>query len=118
MAEVQMLFPMDPKEFWQKLKLIVEQVVIEHKDNASLSQAKDLPLLKPNEVCNIFKISKPTLYEWMSQGKLPSVKIESRRFFRREDIEQLIEDNRVVGTVSGSVGAMPSMVNKSLTRNP
>jgi excisionase family DNA binding protein len=117
MAEVQMLFPMEPKEFWQKLKLIVEQVVIEHKDNTSLSQTKDRPLLKPNEVCNIFKISKPTLYEWMSQGKLPSVKIKSRRFFRREDIDQLIEDNRVGVAVTKSVDAMPSMLNKSSTRN-
>ena len=99
MAEVQMLFPMDPKEFWQKLKAIVEQVIIEHSNQVPLLQALDKnaqkPLLKANEVCAIFKISKPTLYDWMNQGKLPSIKIESRRFFRSEDIEKLIEESRI-----------------------
>lgn len=104
MAEVQMLFPMDPKEFWQKLKTIVEQVVIEHKDNLPMFSiaGKNNPhtLLKASDVCALFKISKPTLYEWMSLGKLPSIKIESRRFFRYEDVEKLIEENRVDITVS------------------
>ncbi|HMG67717.1 MAG TPA: helix-turn-helix domain-containing protein, partial [Chitinophagaceae bacterium] len=91
MGEVQMLFPIEPKEFWQKLKAIVEQVVIEHKNTVPLLQAFDKngqrPLLKVYEVCAMFKISKPTLYDWMAQGKLPSVKIESRRFFRWEDVD-------------------------------
>lgn len=101
MSDVQMLFPMEPKEFWQKLKAIVEQVVIEHSTSVPLLQALDKsgqrPLLKGDEVCAIFKISKPTLYDWMNQGKLPSVKIESRRFFRFEDIQKLIESSTVTG---------------------
>jgi excisionase family DNA binding protein len=100
MADVQMLFPMEPREFWQKLKTIVEQVVIEHSSTIPLLNALDKngqrPLLKANEVCAIFKISKPTLYEWMNQGKLPSIKIESRRFFRWEDVEKLIETSRTL----------------------
>lgn len=99
MGEVQMLFPMEPKEFWQKLKAIVEQVVIEHSNTVPLINALDKkaqrPLLKASEVCALFKISKPTLYEWMNQGKLPSIKIESRRFFHYEDVEKLIEDSRI-----------------------
>ena len=67
MGDVQILFPMEPKEFWQKLKAIVEQVMIEHSNQAPLMQALDKkaqqPLLKANEVCAIFKISKPTLYD-------------------------------------------------------
>lgn len=99
MGDVQMLFPMEPKEFWQKLKAIVEQVVIEHNNTVPILNALDKngqrPLLKANEVCAMFKISKPTLYEWMSQGKLPSIKIESRRFFRWEDVQNLITNNVV-----------------------
>ena len=99
MGDVQKLFPMDPKEFWQKLKTIVEQVVIEHKNTVPLLTTLDKnvqrPLLKTTEVCAIFKISKPTLYDWMNQGKLPSIKIQSRRFFRREDVEKLIENSKV-----------------------
>ena len=100
MADPQILFPMEPKEFWLKLKLIVEEVVIEHNKTIPLLHALDRnaqrPLLKASEVCAIFKISKPTLYDWMSQGKLPSVKIESRRYFKHEDIEALIETSKII----------------------
>jgi excisionase family DNA binding protein len=100
MSNVQMLFPMEPKEFWQKLKAIVEQVVIEHSNTVPLINAFDKnsqrPLLKASEVCAIFRISKPTLYEWMNLGKLPSIKIESRRYFLHEDVEKLIEQNRSI----------------------
>jgi excisionase family DNA binding protein len=99
MGDVQMLFPMEPKEFWQKLKAIVEQVIIEHNSQVPLLQILDKnaqkPLLKVSEVCAIFKITKPTLYDWMNQGKLTSIKIESRRYFKSEDVEKLIEDNRI-----------------------
>ncbi len=98
------LFPMEPKEFWQKLKLIVEQAVIEHNINVPLSNAVDRsiqrPLLKAKEVCAMFKISKPTLYEWMKLGKLTSIKIGSRRFFHWEDVEHLIESNRITRDTS------------------
>ena len=99
-----MLFPIEPKEYWQKLKAIVEQVVIEHSNTVPLLQTLDKngqrPLLKAYEVCAMFKISKPTLYEWMAQGKLPSIKIESRRFFRWEDVDALITANVVKPGVS------------------
>ena len=100
MADAHILFPMEPKEFWQKLRLIIEEVVIEHSNTIPLLHALDKnaqrPLLKASEVCSIFKISKPTLYDWMSQGKLPSVKIESRRYFKQEDIEALIESSKII----------------------
>lgn len=92
MGNVQMLFPMEPQEFWQKLKAIVEQVVIEHGNQPPiLSGQIDGQLLKVNEVCQIFRVTKPTLYEWMKQGELKSLKIHSRRFFRLQDVQQLIE---------------------------
>jgi excisionase family DNA binding protein len=98
MGDVQMLFPMEPKEFWQKLKAIVEQVVIEHGNAVpipnELDRSNQRPLLKVKEVCSILKVSKPTLYEWMKQGRLESVKIHTRRYFKSEDIEKLIESSR------------------------
>lgn len=98
MGDVQMLFPMEPKEFWQKLKAIVEQVVIEHNNSVPILNAIDKngqqPLLKVNEVCAIFKVTKPTLYEWMKQGRLASIKIQTRRYFKWEDVEKLIEASR------------------------
>ena len=94
---MQMLFPMEPSEFWRKLKEIVEEVVMDHSHHEiTLAEHRaKRPLLKVAEVCSIFQISKPTLYEWMHEGKLQSVLIGSRRFFRWADIEQLIDDSKV-----------------------
>jgi excisionase family DNA binding protein len=96
MADMYILFPMEPKEFWKQLRIIVDEVIIQHDRKSPLySNDKLQPrLLKAKEVCTLFKISKPTLYEWMNQGKLPSLKIGSRRFFRSEDVDKLIDGNK------------------------
>jgi excisionase family DNA binding protein len=103
MSEAQMLFPIEPKEFWQKLKAIVEQVVIEHTNFSGAtggSKIHQRPLLKAVEVCATLRISKPTLYQWMNSGKLPSIKIESRRYFKWEDVQKLVESSREGGQSS------------------
>jgi excisionase family DNA binding protein len=95
MENVQMLFPMEPVEFWSHLKTIIEEVV--DQKNSPISKqtsVQDPPLkklLKAKEVCELFQVSKPTIYEWLKQGKLKSIKIESRRYFLWEDIEDLIQ---------------------------
>ncbi|TAJ47445.1 MAG: helix-turn-helix domain-containing protein [Chitinophagaceae bacterium] len=93
MEEMPILFPVTPKEFWKQLRSIVEEVV-EAKMNAGHSIPAELSektLLKPLEVCDIFRVSKATLYEWMRQGRLKSFKIRSRRYFARTDIEAIIK---------------------------
>lgn len=101
MQETPMLFPVSPTEFWKQMKTMMEEVV-EQKFNASIR--RDLPpshlpekaLLKATEVCKIFQVSKPTLYEWMKQDKLKSFKIKSRRYFTRADIEAVIKQTHVI----------------------
>jgi excisionase family DNA binding protein len=95
MENVQMLVPMEPNAFWQKLKTIVEQVVAESKQTAPVDKHSERPLLKAKEVCEIFHISKPTIYEWLKQGKIKSVKIQSRRYFHWTDVEELIQKSKV-----------------------
>jgi excisionase family DNA binding protein len=48
------------------------------------------PLYKIKEVCTLFSISKPTVYEWIRKGKLHPVKVQSRVFFKGSDIDGLI----------------------------
>lgn len=93
MEEMPMLFPIAPKEFWKQMRIMMEEVV-----EAKINKAPSIPaglsektLLKPIEVCTIFRISKPTLYEWMKQGRLKSFTIRSRRYFARTDIEAIIQ---------------------------
>ena len=99
MQETPMLFPVAPSEFWKQIKVVVSEVV-----DAKLATMKteipsshDMPektLLKATEVCEIFRVSKPTLYAWIRQDKLRSFKIRSRRYFSRADIEQVIRQTQ------------------------
>ncbi len=97
MQETPMLFPMAPVEFWKQIKATVEEVF-----NAKMNQSTIQPphshlpekaLLKASDVCAVFQVSKPTLYDWLRQNKLKSFKIKSRRYFLRADIEAMIRSH-------------------------
>ena len=94
MNETPMLFPITPSEFWKQIRTTIEEVVSEKLNEQNFSQTNShLPekaLLKASDVCAIFQVSKPTLYEWLKQNKLKSFKIKSRRYFSRADIESMI----------------------------
>ena len=94
MNETPMLFPIAPSEFWKQIKIIIEEVIAEKLNQQKIFQTNShLPekaLLKASDVCEIFQVSKPTLYEWLKQKKLKSFKIKSRRYFNRADIDDLI----------------------------
>ena len=94
MNEMPMLFPITPSEFWKQIRIIIEQVIdeklSEQKIPSTNSHLPEKALLKASDVCNIFQVSKPTLYEWLKQNKLKSFKIKSRRYFSRADIETVI----------------------------
>jgi len=87
--EAQVLIPMEAEVFWDKMRSLIEEVIKErYMKSASSNDAPQL--LKMKEVCELFQISKPTIYEWIRKGQLRSIKIESRRFFLVDDIQHLI----------------------------
>ena len=102
MNETPMLFPITPTEFWKQIRTTIDEVVTERlSQQLSLQTNPHLPekaLLKATDVCKIFQVSRPTLYEWLKQKKLKSFKIKSRRYFSRADIEAVI--NRVDTTIT------------------
>ena len=97
MQETPMLFPMAPQEFWKQIKSTVEEVVKANINQTSFQPPTDhLPekaLLKLSDVCAVFQVSKPTLYDWLRQNKIKSFKIKSRRYFLRADIEAMIRNH-------------------------
>lgn len=99
MQETPMLFPITPGEFWKQIRITIDEVITEKLSQQSLRQHNPhLPekaLLKATDVCKIFQVSKPTLYEWLKQKKLKSFKIKSRRYFNRADIEAVINGKDV-----------------------
>lgn len=94
MNETPMLFLITPAEFWKQIRITIDEVITEKLSQQLLlhpnSQLPEKALLKATDVCKIFQVSRPTLYEWMKQKKLKSFKIKSRRYFSRTDIEAMI----------------------------
>ena len=94
-----MLFPFDPQEFWQSIRQIIREEVnnAEKKETISATYATPgmayKPLYKIAEVCTLFHITKPTIYDWVRYGKLKPYKIRSRVYFLWNDIQQLLQPN-------------------------
>lgn len=95
-SHVPMLIPYEPEEFWDKIRLIVREEIKQQvgrpadKSLLDTPGLKQKPLFKVNELCALFQISRPTLYEWIKDGKLKPVKIRSRVFFLGADVRQLL----------------------------
>ena len=100
MQQTPMLFPMAPAEFWKQIKSTVEEAVKANSHQTLTQPHTDhLPekaLLKLSDVCAVFQVSKPTLYDWLRQNKIKSFKIKSRRYFLRADIEAMIRQHEHV----------------------
>ena len=95
---VPMLIPFQPEEFWAEIRLIIREEVCrnqkEQQISSSLMETPGLiekPLFKMQEICSLFKVTKPTIYEWIKHGKLKRVKIRSRVYFLGSDIRQLMQ---------------------------
>ena len=93
-----MLFPFEPAEFWSQIRQIIREEVnkvnTEKHPDSSLLNTPGLtqkPLYKINEICSLFNISKPTIYDWVKHGKLRRVKIRSRVYFLGNDVQQLLQ---------------------------
>lgn len=94
---LQMLIPFEPEDFWEQIRVIVREEVNknekENHANGNLMNTPGLtekPLYKMQEVCSLFKITKPTIYDWIKNGKLKRIKIRSRVYFLGSDIKELL----------------------------
>jgi hypothetical protein len=90
------LFPYDPGMYWESIRKIIREEINGServKQNIPQFETTGLtykPLYKIAEVCQIFHITKPTIYDWVKYGKLKPLKIRSRVYFLWQDIEKLI----------------------------
>lgn len=93
-----MLFPYAPAEYWEQIRQIIREEVKSAEKERAVSpptfQTPGLtykPLFKIAEVCALFHVSKPTIYDWVKHGKLKPYKIRSRVYFLWQDIQQLLQ---------------------------
>lgn len=80
------LFPYDPEQYWQMIREIIRQELqqLPKKIDPPGYQTPGMtykPLYKIGEVCQIFQVTRPTIYDWVRHGKLKPYKIRSRVFF-------------------------------------
>ncbi len=71
-----------------KIDSIVEKRLAE-----KLIELKEKPAVKylvRKEVCQILKISLPTLHDWTQNGMITSYRIDSRILYKLEDIEEAL----------------------------
>jgi excisionase family DNA binding protein len=91
------LFPYEPEQFWQSMRQIIREEVSngeKQKPGTHVYETPGLnykPLYKITEVCTLFHVTKPTIYDWVKHGKLKPLKIRSRVFFLWQDIQQLLQ---------------------------
>lgn len=95
---VPILIPFEVDKFWAQIREIIrEEFILNQREqpvSTSLMETPGLtekPLYKIQEICALFKISKPTIYEWIMHGKLKRVKIRSKVYFLGRDIRQLMQ---------------------------
>lgn len=97
MQPTPMLFPYEPEKFWQSIRQIIREEVAQlekQRPESASYQTSGMtykPLYKIAEVCALFNVTKPTIYDWIRHGKLKPFKIRSRVFFLWQDIQQLIQ---------------------------
>lgn len=96
-SSVPILFPFEPEQFWLQMRTIVREEMAKQKSEIANATAQFetpgltyKPLYKIREVCHFFQVSRPTLYDWIKEGKLKPYKIKSRVYFLHNDIQQLI----------------------------
>ncbi len=94
-----MLFPYEPDKFWMMMQQMIREEVSKATTNLSKNQSNIYetpgltykPLYKMQEVCSLFKVTKPTIYDWIKHGKLKPHKIRSRVYFLWNDLQGLLQ---------------------------
>lgn len=95
-----MMFPYDPEQYWQMIREIIRQELQQlpkktsHPPEYQTPGMTYKPLYKIGEVCQIFQVTRPTIYDWVKHGKLHPYKIRSRVFFLWKDIELLLDPSK------------------------
>ncbi len=93
------LFPYEPEQFWQQMQQLIREEIAHYdktKINTVVSELiqtpgmTQKPLYKINEVCSLFGVTKPTVYDWIKHGKLRPFKMRSRLYFLGNEINTLL----------------------------
>ncbi|QEC58367.1 helix-turn-helix domain-containing protein [Flavisolibacter ginsenosidimutans] len=95
---IPILIPLDPNEFWTQMRGIIREEMerssrqtVNSVPVAEIPGLTEKPLYNMREICSLFRITKPTIYDWIKHGKLRRIKIRSRVYFLGSEIKHLME---------------------------
>lgn len=95
-GKASIFFSYDPDELLEDLRKLIREefrlalTVFQSKHANSFNRSSENELMKVRDLCNFLKVSKPTIYDWIKCGKLRPIKIQSRIYFLRKEIDQLL----------------------------
>ena len=79
---------------WEELKKSIEELALCMRENFGMKP--ELPnLLHNGDVCRILNISKRTLQHYRDTSVLPFIQIGHKCYYKREDVERLLENKSV-----------------------
>lgn len=73
-------------ELLEAIKVNVRQEINSLKGELSLPQNDNEELLNRSEVCELLRISEPTLWQWGKEGRIKCHKIASRNYYKKSDV--------------------------------
>jgi predicted DNA-binding transcriptional regulator AlpA len=94
-SNVPILIPMEADQLMELIRIVVKEELDKFSTRQISLNYKTpgltyKPLYKMDEVCQMFEITPPTVYDWIKRGKLKPKKIRSRVFFLWNDIQELL----------------------------
>lgn len=66
---------------------------INEKDSQIQAVNEEDHYLSPNETVSILSISKPTLWRWEKQGFLMPIKVAGKKYYRKSDVDALLQSH-------------------------
>lgn len=87
-------FVLAPEDFIQKLKdaLIPE---LTEKLSKDFQPKEPEEYLTVKEVCKLLKVTSPTVSRWRKENKIPCYGIGDRVYFKRSEIDEIINRNKI-----------------------
>jgi excisionase family DNA binding protein len=86
------LYSLNLGQFKELLKELLKDI---HGDNIPKMKGDKYPnqLLKIDDLCKLFNVSKVTIFAWIKKGKLKATHVGTRLYFKTKDIDELIKNN-------------------------
>jgi excisionase family DNA binding protein len=87
------LYSLNLGQFKELVKELLNDIQSDKNLNNSVGKEDD-KLLKIDDLCTLFKVSKVTIFAWIKKGKLKAIHIGSRLYFKKRDIDVLLNNNK------------------------